>query len=72
MNYSTITNDAAIKGHEINHQSITVWFHGVKRPFTYSYHSAGSHHVRKMKKLACQGDDLHSYINEHVKRRFVR
>ncbi|MDF8327372.1 MULTISPECIES: hypothetical protein [Aeromonas] len=70
--YKDINRDSGVKGFEINADSITVWFDGTIRSYTYSYISAGSIHVETMKKLAVSGDGLNAYINRHVKFKYVR
>jgi hypothetical protein len=70
--YKDINNDSGVHGFEISADSITVWFDGTARSYTYSYHSAGRDHVETMKKLAVSGDGLNAYINYHVKFKHVR
>lgn len=70
--YADIDNDSGVNGFEINADSITVWFTGTARPYTYSYESAGRDHVETMKRLAKSGDGLNSYINRNVRNKYVR
>lgn len=70
--YADINNDSGVVGYEISATSITVWFDGTVRPYTYSYAVAGQHHVEKMKKLAQSGDGLNAYINFNVKFKYDR
>ncbi|WP_435547838.1 hypothetical protein [Desulfobacterium sp. N47] len=65
--YADINNDSGVDSFEINDSSITVWFKGTSRSYTYSYGRAGQHHVENMKKLALSGDGLNAYINYNVK-----
>ena len=65
--YADINNDSGVKGFEIQESSITVWFKDSSRSYTYSYLSAGQHHVEKMKQLALSGNGLNGYINHNVK-----
>jgi hypothetical protein len=65
--YADIDNDSGVIGYEIQATSITVWFSGSPRSYTYSYGGAGQHHVEQMKRLARSGDGLNAYINENVK-----
>lgn len=70
--YADINNDSGVIGYEISATSITVWFDGAARPYTYSYAVAGQHHVEKMKILAQSGDGLNAYINYNVKFKYDR
>lgn len=65
--YADIDGDSGVIGYEIAAASITVWFEGTARPYTYSYARAGQAHVERMKQLARAGDGLNAYINLHVK-----
>lgn len=65
--YADINNDSGVKGFEIHDASITIWFGGSAKSYTYSYDMAGEHHVEEMKKRALSGDGLNSYINHNVK-----
>lgn len=68
--YADIDRDSGVESYEISDRSITVWFKGTARSYTYSYHKAGSHHVEQMKRLAQHGDGLNEYINDHVKKAY--
>lgn len=68
--YKDIDNDSGVRGFEINETSITVWFDGTTKSYTYSYGKAGQHHVEKMKQLAKAGDGLNAYINNNVKYKY--
>lgn len=70
--YADINNDSGVVGYEILATSITVWFEGTARPYTYSYAVAGQHHVERMKQLAHSGDGLNAYINYNVKSKYDR
>lgn len=70
--YADINNDSGVIGYEISATSITVWFDGTARPYTYSYGVAGQSHVEKMKQLAQSGDGLNAYINYNVKFKYDR
>lgn len=65
--YTDIDNDSNVVGYEINNTSIIIWFNGTPNPYTYSYASAGQHHVDNMKRLAVSGNGLNAYINNNVK-----
>lgn len=70
--YADINNDSGVHWFEIADTSITVWFTGTQKPYTYSYQSAGQSHVEQMKRLALSGNGLNSYINRNVKFKYVR
>lgn len=68
--YKDIDGDSGVSGFEINDTSITVWFDGTSKSYTYSYQRAGQFHVERMKQLAMSGDGLNAYINNHVKYKY--
>jgi hypothetical protein len=70
--YADINNDSGVDSFEINDSSITVWFKGTSRSYTYSYSVAGQPHVDEMKRLAVAGDGLNAYINYNVKFKYDR
>lgn len=70
--YADINNDSGVVGFEIHPTSITVWFEGTARSYTYSYAIAGQAHVEHMKRLALSGDGLNAYINYNVKYKYDR
>lgn len=51
---------------------IKVWFEDAPAPYTYSYASAGSDHVERMKQLARAGEGLCTYITRNVKDDYER
>ncbi len=69
--YANRGGNSNVLGFEISDNSITVWFKGTARSYTYSYVSAGSHNVERMKTLALNGSGLNSYINRNVKFNYV-
>jgi len=71
-NYADINGDSGVASFEVNDESITVWFKGMQRSYTYSHDSAGQHHVDRMIQLALSGDGLNSYINHHAKFDYVQ
>ncbi len=68
--YTDIDRDSGVHGYEINDTSITVYFKGNSKPYTYSHLKAGQYHVENMKRLARSGDGLNEYINDHVKKAY--
>ena len=65
-------NYSGIRGFEVDSNSITVWFDETARSVSYDYDSAGKQHIDRMKIIAVSGGDLNSYIDTHVKFRYVR
>lgn len=70
--YKDIDHDSGVRGFEIAPTSITVWFDGTQKAYTYSYQSAGQTNVEHMKKLAAAGEGLNAFIDTHVKFKYVR
>ncbi len=70
--YANTDGDSNVESFEINSTSIIVKFKGTARTYTYSYQSAGQDQVETMKRLARSGNGLNSYINRHVKFKYVR
>lgn len=70
--YKDIDNDSGVRGFEIAPTSITVWFDGTQKSYTYNYQSAGQSNIEHMKKLALAGEGLNAFINTHVKFKYVR
>lgn len=66
--YADTDRDSGVDSFEIYDTSITVWFKGTSKSYTYSYSKAGQFHVDQMKQLALAGDGLNEYINDHVKK----
>jgi len=70
--YKDIDGDSGVNSYEYGDDCITVWFNGTSRSYTYSYASAGSHHIEEMKRLADIGDGLNAYINYNAKYLYER
>jgi len=70
--YKHLAGDSGVSGYKIEDTSITVWFTGTSKSYTYSYQSAGQHHIEEMKRLAVRGDGLNAYINRNVKFKYDR
>ena len=58
--YRDINNDSGVDRFDIHDTSITVWFDGTHKSYTYSYSIAGRQHVETMKRLAVAGDGTHT------------
>ncbi len=69
--YLDLNKDSGIESYEISSDRISVKFKG-SSVYVYSYQSAGSDNIEKMKKLAQLGDGLNSFINLHVKYKYVK
>ena len=70
--YRDVDGDSGVIGYEYGPDWIEVEFKkGANRFYRYSYMSAGSQHVERMKRLADAGDGLNSYINRYVARRYA-
>lgn len=70
--YQNRSGNSNVKYYQISQDSITIIFNCSRERYTYSYRSAGSHHVEKMKKLAINGIGLNSYILTIVKYYFEK
>ncbi len=65
--YANRGGNSPITHYKISEDSITVWFKGNPKTYTYSYRKAGRSHVETMKSLACSGSGLSTYINRNVR-----
>jgi peptidyl-tRNA hydrolase len=70
--YQNRSGNSNVKYYQISQDSIIIIFNCSRERYTYSYRSAGSHHVEKMKKLAINGIGLNSYILTIVKYDFEK
>jgi hypothetical protein len=70
--YSDIDRDSGVREFEIHDTLIIIIFSGSSKTYTYSYQSAGKHHIEQMKRLALAGEGLNAYINKNVKHKFSR
>lgn len=65
--YLNRSGNSPVSFYQIEQTSITVWFKGSSRSYTYSYRKAGSYHVENMKQLAVSGSGLSAYITKNVR-----
>lgn len=65
--YKNLGGDSGVSGYKIGDDSITVQF-STGKVYLYTYRSAGSAHIEKMKSLAVAGKGLNSYISKYVKK----
>lgn len=70
--YLDLDGDSGVVGYEIGNTFIRVKFSGTAKIYTYSYHSAGSEKVERMKQLAKAGDGLNSYIKLYANKLYER
>lgn len=64
--YANLRGNSPVVGYEIEPTRITVWFKGNK-PYSYSYASAGTDNVERMKELARGGSGLSAFITRNVR-----
>ena len=64
--YKNLGGNSGVLAYEIGDDSITVQF-STGAVYLYTYRSAGSANIEKMKSLAVAGEGLNSYINIHVR-----
>ena len=69
--YKNLGGDSGVYSYEIGNKRIIVTFSS-NMSYEYTYSSAGSDHIEKMKTLAVQGQGLNSYINKHVRTKYSR
>jgi len=67
--YRNSGGDSGVAAYEIGSDYIKVQFKD-RKTYTYTYSSAGQHHIEKMKTLARRGHGLNSYINNYVKYKY--
>ena len=65
--YKNLGGNSGVSAYEIGTESITVQF-STGAVYLYTYKSAGSSNIEKMKSLAVAGKELNSYINRYVKK----
>lgn len=65
--YKNINGDSGVYSYEIGTDYIDVKFKNTSKIYKYTYSSAGTENVEKMKQLAMQGHGLNSFININVK-----
>ena len=64
--YRNLSGHSNIQSYEIGDDRIIVRFaSGAYRTYTYTYASAGSHHIENMKACAIQGRGLNAYIKRN-------
>lgn len=71
-NYANRGGTSNVQSYEIGNDFIAVNFKGTPKTYVYSYSSAGSFNVDKMKQLAENGSGLNSFIMLNVKNDFEK
>ena len=69
--YRNRGGDSGVVAYEIGPTSITVKFSDGSI-YLYTYQSAGSANIERMKRLAIAGEGLNSFINRRVRKRYAR
>ena len=69
--YRNRGGDSGIVAYEIGPDSITVMFSD-RSIYLYTYQSAGSANIERMKRLAIAGKGLNSFINRRVNKKYAR
>jgi hypothetical protein len=69
--YRDINGDAGILAYETGPDFIRVQFKD-NSVYLYTYASAGSHNIERMKSLAAAGDGLNAFINTNVNKAYAR
>lgn len=68
--YKNLSGDSGVAAYEITNDSIKVGFKD-GCVYLYTYQSAGSANIERMKSLAISGQGLNSFIIKSVKNRFA-
>ena len=69
--YKNVGGNSGVRAYEIGADSITVQF-TEGATYLYTYGSAGSDAIERMKTLAAAGSGLNSYISRTVKKGYAR
>lgn len=69
--YGDIDRDSGVRRFQIGSDYLEVEFKDGKS-YRYTYATAGSFHIERMKELALRGEGLNAYINDHVRKRYQR
>ncbi len=68
--YKNLSGNSGVAAYEIATDSITVEFKD-GHVYLYTYQSAGSENIERMKELAIAGRGLNTYISRHVRKRYA-
>lgn len=68
--YLNLSGKSGVAGYKIGVSSIIVGFKDNSQ-YEYTFPSAGTDNIERMKNLAIQGFGLNSFINKHVKYRYA-
>jgi hypothetical protein len=69
--YRDIEGDSGVLAYEPSRDFIRDQFKD-NSVYLYTYASAGSHNIERMKSLAAAGDGLNAFINTNVKKAYAR
>ena len=69
--YANFGGNSNVVSFEYGETYITIQF-GSRRPYTYSYESAGKVNIDTMKQLADSGQGLNSFVMRNVKTLYVK
>jgi hypothetical protein len=69
--YKDIDGDSGVIAYECGTDYKRVQF-STGAIYLYTYESAGSHNIERMKALARSGDGLNAYINTNVRKMYAR
>ncbi len=69
--YANLRGNSPVIGYKIEPTRIYVMFKGGKT-YSYSYASAGTYHVERMKDLALKGARLSAYITRNARYNYER
>lgn len=70
--YLNQNGNSPISHYQINADSLTVWFKGNPKAYTYPENLTGSLHFSQLKSKAISGSGLSAYITKNVKNKFIR
>jgi hypothetical protein len=69
--YRNLGGDSGVIAYEIGADFIRVEFSD-RSIYLYTYASAGSHNIERMKQLATDGQGLNAFINTSVRKSYAR
>lgn len=70
--YKNLSGNSGVVAYELGEEFIKVRFRHEPQVYVYDNKRPGRDHVRKMKKLAADGQGLSTYISQHVRENYAR